>query len=251
MRDLFGMRRMFGSAGQPLQKVRVFAGHVPVHRGHIRMIPSASTHEPADVFVHFETCLASVERETLRFEKWRLCALAQALEAMNKNPGEALRHLDDFDRIPTPGEIAETFARIAKKPSLGNMRARFNRLKCQDGYRSPLLGAAAEVAMATVPYVEIGIDRTEGIAEAPHTGTDIASTTVSPPEFGEDGAMQAARNCAVGDPILLAIVPELAEFDRSQYSGGLDDDVPALGKIGQIPRLVAEIERRVIEASFS
>lgn len=55
--------------------------------------------------------------------------LARALETIEKDPGQALTHLNDFDHNPGASEVAEAVTKFEKRPSLGNMRARFKKLQ--------------------------------------------------------------------------------------------------------------------------
>jgi hypothetical protein len=76
----------------------------------------------------FKDRLDLVEEKHDGSQMWRLCCLAHALELIEEDPEAASRHLDNFDRPPTPQEVSDTFAQFAKRPSVDDMRMRFDNL---------------------------------------------------------------------------------------------------------------------------
>jgi hypothetical protein len=59
---------------------------------------------------------------------WRLCCLEQALEMLEEDPDAASKHLDDFDRSPSATELVGISAKFPKRPSVEDIRTRFDTL---------------------------------------------------------------------------------------------------------------------------
>lgn len=83
-----------------------------------------------ELFSRFQERLSAMERKTLGGNlTWRFCMLSLALDVIEQNPAQASRFLDDFDRPAPSRDISIIFAKLAERPTLEEMRARFEELK--------------------------------------------------------------------------------------------------------------------------